>query len=203
MNDYVIYICDTETTGLDPVENDVIEVSFWRLSDNEQKTWCIRALNPETISDKALQVNKHNRDDILRKTAFGKETYREPADVVSEIEVWMMGDGASIGDRVFLGQNPQFDFDFLKQLWKKANASHSFPFSNFIIDTIQMTRFIDLCTGKRRQRYNLGSLVKDFGVTKGKAHKAAEDVKMTKDLFLKQYEPIRDHVAEQFKDSYK
>ena len=199
---YVIYVCDTETTGLDPVDNDVIEVSFWRLSDDEQKTWCLRALNPETIQDKALKVNGHKRDDILHKTAEGRETYREPSDVVSEIEVWMMNDGVTVEDRVFLGQNPKFDFDFLRQLWKKAGSPHTFPFSSFIIDTIHMARFVDLCTGRRRDRYNLGSLVRDFGVTKAKAHRAEGDVKMTRELFLKMFDPVKSHIAEQFKDTY-
>ena len=83
-------------------------------------------------------------------------------------------------------------------LWKKAKSPNTFPFSNFIIDTIHMTRFIDLCTGNKRDRYNLGSLVKDFGVTKCKAHRAADDVKMTKDLFLKQFNPIKEFIANTF-----
>lgn len=199
---FVIYVCDTETTGINPEEHDVIEVSFHRLSDDEQRTWCLKPYQPETISDKALQVNKHKKEDILHKTAFGRETYRDPSDVIPEIEMWVMGDGVTVEDRVFLGQNPKFDYDFLRKLWKRANTTHTFPFSTFIIDTIHIARFIDLCTGKRRSRYNLSSLVKDFGVTKGKAHRAAEDVKMTKELFLKQFDPIKEHIAEQFKDKY-
>lgn len=199
---YTIYVCDTETTGLDPVENDVIEVSFYRLSDDIQKTWCLKAMNPAAISDKALQINGHKREDILQKTAHGRETYRDPADVLPEIEAWIMQDGATVESRVLLGQNIRFDLDMMRSLWKKAGVEHSFPFSNFTLDTIDITRLIDVCTGKRRSRYNLGSLVRDFGVTKSKAHRAEGDVKMTRELFLKQFEPIKDFISQAFASAY-
>src|SRR3990167_1397197 len=198
---FVIYVCDTETTGLDPVQNDVIEVSLLRLKDDEQKTWHIKAMNPESISDKALKINGHLKEDILVKTTVGREKYRDPAVVTSEIEVWVMRDEAAIEDRVFIGHNPTFDFNFLKELWRKAGSPNTFPFNNFIIDTIQLTRFIDLCTGRKRSRYSLGSLVKDFGITKLAAHKAEGDTKMTKELFLKEFDPIKEHIAEAFKNS--
>jgi len=199
---FVIYVIDCETTGVDPILNDVIEVSLWRLKDDQQKTWQIKALNAETISDKALKINGHKREDILLMSPGSKDTYRDPASVVSEIEVWMMQDEATVEDRVFLGHNSKFDFDFLKELWKKAGSPDTFPFGYFLIDTIQLTKFIDLCSGKRRARYNLGSLVKDFGVTKASAHRAEGDVKMTRDLFLKQFEPIKDFIAQTFGNSY-
>jgi DNA polymerase III epsilon subunit-like protein len=200
--DFVIYVIDTETTGLDKNENDIIEVSFYRLSDNEQKTWCIKPQNESAISDKALQVNGHKKEDILHKTAFGIETYRQPAEVISEIEAWIMCDGVAIEDRVFLGQNSNFDYDFMKSLWAKADSKDTFPFGNFIVDMIHLTKLIDMCTGKRRKRYNLASLVKDFGITKQKAHRAEGDVKMTKDLFLAQFNPVKDFIADIFKDKY-
>lgn len=199
----VVYVCDTETTGLDPNKNDVIEVSFWRLSDDQQKTWCIKPLSPENIEDSALKINGHKKEDILLKTAFGRETYHEPSDAVSEIEMWVMDDGTAVEDRIFVGQNPKFDWDFLLNLWKKVDAKESFPFSRFILDTIQLARLIDFCTGKTRERYNLSALVKDFGVTRHKAHRAADDVKMTKELFEKMISPIKLQIATQFAESYK
>jgi DNA polymerase III alpha subunit (gram-positive type) len=199
---YVIYVIDCETTGLDYQLNDVIEVSFWRISDGEQKTWCLKPLNISEISDKALKVNGHKKEDLLHATASGKETYREPSDVISEIEAWVISDGVPIEDRVFLGQNSDFDYKFLQNLWKKAGSPDTFPFGGFVVDTIQLTRLIDMCTGKKRKRYNLGSLVRDFGITKAKAHRAEGDVKMTKDLFLAQFNPIKDFIAENFKNSY-
>jgi DNA polymerase III epsilon subunit-like protein len=210
---YVIYVIDCETTGLDAVKNDVIEISACRLTSDEgsnytreQSTWRLKALDPSTIEDKALAINGHNRDDIMHLTKFGKENYKEPADVISEIELWVMEDGMSAMDRVFVGQNPKFDIDALRELWRKAGSYDTFPFAlennNRVLDTKQIATLFDLCVGKRRRYYNLTSLVKSFGVKRGKAHQAAEDVRMTTDLLLRFIEPIKSIVSDNFSDCY-
>lgn len=199
---FVIYVCDTETTGLDSNTNEIVEISFWRLSDDEHKTWLLKALRPDTISEQALKKNGHKLEDVLCKSDFGKENYKEPTEVLKEIESWIMMDDSGIDSRVFVGQNPQFDLGFMKKLWENCKSSETFPFGDFVLDTIQIAKFIDLCTGRRRKFYNLSQLVKDFSVTKGKAHRAAEDTRMTKDLFLKQFEPVKTIIADIFKNSY-
>lgn len=210
---YIIYVIDCETTGLDPVQNDVIEISMCRLSPQsdgvyaqEQRTWLLKALNPKTISDKALEVNGHSREDILHLTKFGKENYLDPKDVVQQIELWVMDDDVSSLDRVFAGQNPNFDIQALTELWNKVGRNGNFPFSlengNRVLDTKQIAIYYDICTGNRRRYYNLSSLVKAFKAKKGKAHKASEDVAMTVDLLLKMIEPVKLTIAEKFKDNY-
>lgn len=212
-NGYVIYVCDTETTGLDAVLNDVIEISMCRVNmdaegkvETEQKTWLLKALDAKTIQDEALAVNGHKREDILHLSKFGKENYRLPAEVVAEIELWMMDDNVSAVDRIFAGQNPNFDINAMKELWRKVGSPTTFPFAvennNRVIDTKQIVTLFDLCIGKRRLYYNLSALVKAFGVKKGKAHQAAEDTRMTTDLLVKLLDPIRQVVAESFKDCY-
>jgi len=208
---YVIYVFDTETTGLDPVENDVIEISMCRLSMNnpddiDQKTWLIKPINPMAIDDIALRVNKHKREDLLHFTKFGKENYKEPEDVVAEIEQWMAEDEVSIIDRVAAGQNIDFDLRFIKELWKKVGSENTFPFSvengNRTFDTKMFAMMIDLCTGRRRRFYNLGALVSAFGVKKLKAHRADADTKMTTDLMVKMLTPLFSVIREVFKDCY-
>lgn len=210
---YILYVIDTETTGLDPIENDVIEISICRLVFDEkgkpstdQKTWLLKALNAKTIQDEALKINGHLRENILHLTKFGKENYLLPADVVSDIELWITDDNMSSVDRIFAGQNPQFDINALRQLWSKVGTAGTFPFalenSNRVIDTKQIATLFDVCVGKRRLYYNLSSLVKAFGVKKDKAHTAAGDVLMTTNLLIKLLEPIRGLVAETFKDCY-
>lgn len=212
---YVIYVCDTETTGLSAVDNDVIELSMFRLIpnndnsyDEQQRTWLVKATNPKTISDEALAKNGHKREDILHISKFGKENYLLPQDVVDQVEAWMMEDNVSAVDRVFVGQNPKFDLDFLRELWKRCGrpTEDDFPFfignGNRILDTKEIVVLFDICTGRRRRYYNLSSLVKALGVKKGKAHKADEDTRMTKDLLMKLVTIIKAVVAEQFKDCY-
>ena len=67
MNDFVFYVCDTETTSLDNSVGDIIELSLFRLSDNVQKTWCLKPLNFDGIDMGALKVNGHKYDDITHK----------------------------------------------------------------------------------------------------------------------------------------
>jgi len=207
---YIIYIVDSETTGIDSSKHEIIELSMCRLlldsSKEEQKTWLLQATNEETIEIEALNISGHKREDVLCISDYGKENYIHPKKVLPEIENWIAEDDVSSGDRIVVGQNTEFDFKMMESLWKRHNCYDTFPFqtepNKLILDTKIMAILIDLCTGKKRERYNLGSLVKSFGVKKRQAHRAAEDVQMTKDLFIKQISPIKNILLETFKDSY-
>ena len=209
---YVIYCIDLETTAISHETGDVIEISMCRLTpkgvddyEEDQKTWLLKALNPSGIQDDALRINGHKREDILHQTAFGRENYKEPKQVIREIEMWIADDNFSALDRVWLGQNPMFDVNHLQALYKRLGIE-DFPFAigngNRIIDTKQIVTLFDVCTGRRRKFYNLGSFVKALGVKKDKAHQAAGDVRMTKDVFLKMLKIIKVIVSEQFADCY-
>lgn len=212
---YVLYVCDTETTSLNYEEGDIIELSMIRLSftkDNsvveDQKTWYLRAMNPKGIQDQALAVNHYCREDILGITAVGRAKHLLPVDVISQIENWIMDDNVSSADRVFCGQNPTFDLNYLKSFFKKNGRTkiEDFPFAvengNRTIDTKMIVALFDLCTGRRRKAYSLGQLVKSCSIKKDKAHSARGDTKMTKDLLLFLIEIIRLVVVEKFKDCY-
>lgn len=213
MAGYVLYVVDTETTGLDPVACDVVEVCFCRIvwetgqePASDIKTWLLKAKNPTAIQDSALAVNGHKREDILHLTKYGKEKYQLPEEALAEIELWIMDDNVSALDRVFIGHNPTFDLNFLRQLWKKNNAENTFPFEtdndNRVVDTKQLAIIIDLCTGRRRQMYNLGALAKAFGSKKEKSHRAQGDVETTVNLLLKVLEPLRPMLIEKFSNAY-
>lgn len=213
-NQICIYVCDTETTGLNFQKHDIIELSLLRLIpkkdsfEEEQKTWLIKAVNPQTIEDKALQVNGHKREDILHISNFGKSNYRLPQDVVDEADAWIMEDGFSSIDRIFAGQNPRFDLEFLQELWKRCGrlTEEDFPFyvhhGNRILDTTMITVFIDFCVGRRRRYYNLGNLIKSFGVKKEKFHRADADVRITAELLKKFVKVLGPAAIENFKDCY-
>lgn len=185
---FSVYIIDTETTGLDPVKNEVIEVSMYRMNDDIQKTWCVKPVNLDSIEKEALQVNNHKLEDILHKTEEGKIRYKEASVVIPQIENWIMEDCYSPGERVFVGQNCNFDYQMLKSLWDRNNSEKTFPFGTrpLLIDTIQVELFLNLCKNEKNKFYNLSSLVEKYGVKKDKAHSADGDVRMTVDLLKKQ-----------------
>lgn len=182
---FSIYVLDTETTGLDPDRNDVIELSIYRLSDDVQKTWCMKPFRLDTIEAAALKINGHKLEDLRHETKIGRETYLDPRKIIIEVENWMMEDGVSSEDRILLGQNPSFDKAFLEKLWEKCESRGTFPFGRKMMDTIQIVLLMDLAKNFKRKGYGLGALIGDFDLKKEKAHRADADTRMTKDLWLK------------------
>ncbi len=187
---FQIYVADTETTGLDYLQHEIVEISMYHLNQDRAKTWQLRALRPETAQPDALRINGHKLEDISHKTAEGKASYGEPKDVIVSIENWMMEDMSSPDEKVLCGHNIGFDEDFIRVLWESNGSKETYPFGNrpFLLDTRQIEIFISLIQGSRNEYSNLGSLVEKYGVKKLKSHRAEADTVMTKDVLLKQLE---------------
>lgn len=184
--DYVVYIADCETTGLDSRINDVIELSIFRLTDNVQKTWHLKPTDPNNIDPNSLRINGHKLEDIRHETKFGRDKYLDPNKTIIEIENWIAEDGVPAENRILCGQNVAFDRDMLQQLWKKCQSSDSFPFGRRLLDTMQIEFFLDWCKGSFAEGYSLNNLAKKYNVKNEKAHSAEADVKATKEIFEKQ-----------------
>lgn len=189
---FIIYVFDTETTGLDADKNEIIEISFYRMSDNAQKTWFLKPSNYDSIQSDALRINGHKLEDLQMLTKYGKDTYQDPAKAIVEIENWMVDDLGTSEDRVLVGQNPSFDLEFIRKLWARTGNMETFPFGNrpFLIDTRQIALYLDIVNNERSQYYNLSSLVEKYGVKKLKSHTSTTDTIMTKDLFLAQVDTV-------------
>ena len=188
---YILYVADVETTGLDSRVHDVIEMSLLRLSDNVQKTWQLKPLNPDNADPGALRVNGHKIEDLRQLTKFGKDTYKDPDKVLVEVENWIEEDGSPSEKRILVGQNINFDKDMFQQLWIKCGAKDSFPFGRRILDTMQIALFVDYVDNQFAEGYSLSNLVKKYGIKNEKAHSAESDVKATKEVFFKQVSELR------------
>lgn len=189
--EYVIYVCDTETTGLSNINNDVIEISLCKLKSDDQRTWFVKPINISNIDHGALRINGHKIEDLKLETKYGRETYKDPASVIIEIENWVTEDGVPTQNRVICGQNISFDKGMLEQLWIKCGSKDSFPFGRRMIDTMQIEFFLDWCKNSMAEGYSLSNLVKKYGVKNEKAHSAAADAKATKEVFEKQIENFK------------
>src|ERR1039458_3228690 len=154
---YELYVLDTETSGLDAILQSPVEISIYRLSNDEQKTWCLKPINMETISEDALRVNKHKLEDLKGLTKVGAERYRNPKDVIVEIENWLMEDMVSSSERLMVGQATRFDRDMLFHLWSKCGSAETFPFNDkYLLDTMQIAYFADLVKGERSEERRVG-----------------------------------------------
>jgi DNA polymerase III epsilon subunit-like protein len=189
--DYVLYVVDTETTGLDPYKNDVVELSILRMSDGAQKTWFIKPINQENIEQAALRINGYKLEDLRHETKYGRETYLDPVKVIVEAENWISEDGVPAENRVVVGQNVGFDFSMLKQLWSKCRATDTFPFGRRMMDTMMLAFMVDYAEQSMAEGYSLFNLLKKYGIKNNKAHTAASDTLATKELFLKQMSELR------------
>lgn len=190
---YSLYVADCETTGLTQ-DNDIIEVSFLRMSDGVQKTWCLKPLNFNMIDPGALRVNGHKLEDITHQTKFGRDTYLDPAKTIVEIENWIMEDDCPAEMRCLVGQNVFFDKMMLEQLWTKCNSKDTFPFGRRIMDTMVMAFMIDYAEENLADNYSLSALIKKYGIKNDKAHSAAADVRATKELFDAQIKYLRNQL---------
>lgn len=160
---YAFYLLDVESTGLDSRLQDVIELSILRFETGEQKTWCLKPTNFDNIEPSALRINGHKLEDLRWETPYGRETYREPSQVLVEVENWIMEDNIATETRCMVGQNVSFDRDFLIQTWTKCQAKDSFPFGRRYLDTMVIEMFLDLCQDKMAEGYSLANLAKKYG----------------------------------------
>lgn len=193
-NNYIFYVCDTETTGLSATEHDVIELSLYRLGadiEAAQKTWCLKPLNPNNVEPAALRINGHKIDDLTHKTKEGRDRYIDPNVALIEIENWLVEDGFPAEKRCLIGQNISFDKERLENLWIKCGSKDSFPFGRRYMDTMIFALMMDYAEGTFSDNYSLSGLIKKYGIKNTKAHSAAADVLATKELFEAQMSDIR------------
>jgi DNA polymerase III epsilon subunit-like protein len=189
--EFSYYALDTETTGFDPIVNDIIELSIYRKSDDSQRTWFLKPSNVDGIDLGALKVNGHKLEDLKWETKYGRETYMPADKAIIEIENWIMEDSVTSEERVLVGQQISFDRNFCYYLWQKCGSSGTFPFGRKMIDTIQIELVMSLTGMSDAETFSLSSLIKRYGIKNEKAHSASADTKATNLLFEAQLERIR------------
>ena len=148
---------DIETSGFDPLKNEVLEVGFvfFEVGKGGFK-----------IADEYTRVFKPNGKvdaNILGLTGISREELdnAEPfADFKSELQ-------QKLKDAVIVGHNIAFDIKFLE--------SAGLKFSGKTIDTLDLVQWV-LPT---HHSYNLENLMHTFGISHKEAHRALADSKAT------------------------
>lgn len=107
------YIVDTETTGLNSLYNEVMEISIIRCKDRVQLTELIKCDFPERANLDALEITKRTISDLSK----GKSKEQ----VINKINKFLNEDNSIPNARCFIAHNYSFDKKFIHALYEKVN----------------------------------------------------------------------------------
>lgn len=179
MSKKILYF-DTETTGLDPITNDIIQLAGIIVIDGkEQETFNLRVqpFNYETVQQGALDVNGISLSALKQ--------YPEP--IVSYADfVNMLGryvDKYDKNDKFTpAGYNVRFDMDFLSNFFLKNNDNYFGSWFNWkLIDPLPLLHFLDFAGKINLPNYKLSTVCAHYNIEIN-AHDALGDIQATRIL---------------------
>lgn len=177
-------ILDTETGGLNPKENPVLEFAGAIYDEHgAEKESLHLSFSPYLSVDcKALAINKYYSRDL------------KAGDNAYEIEKLIRWSTQAYNkyNPTLVGQNLKFDLEFMDALtseygfqgWSKMWNYHT-------LDTSQIAFILREAGILNTEKFNLASLAKAYGVENHDAHTALSDVKTTASIFFQMLNQIR------------
>jgi ATP-dependent DNA helicase DinG len=157
-----IVALDIETTGLDPEKEVVIEIGAVRFKDHRVEGEWSTLLQPgKRIPPFITQLTGITDQMVLQAPSI--------QDVLPELANF-------VGDSPILGHNVRFDLSFLRKQGVFRN--------NTLLDTYEVASVLVPNAG----RYGLGALAQALGVPYPATHRALDDAKATRGVFLRLYE---------------
>ncbi len=188
---------DTETTGLDPNKNAIIQLAMI-MDINGEKVDEIQLnfkpfLNDELIVNEELKITKKWRDfdlgdnTILPATGISAQTllsYRQPnttsinAFLNKHISKFDKADKAYVG-----GYNVPFDIDFLNKFYEKSHDTYLGSYINWKqLDVRSILYMLDYHSAIQLENYKLETACKHFGVEL-QSHDPMSDIRATREIF--------------------
>ena len=166
---------DTETTGLDPRKDRIVQYAFVGVDEDGRKIVIDSLVDPcMTIPPSSTSVHGISNNDVE-----GCQPFKEQAHVISEII-----DGA-----VIVGHNVRrFDWKFVEMEYIRCGIQPPSPHA--IIDTLELARKFRI-----PGRHKLGSLCKKYGIILDRAHSADADAAATLVLLWKMLDEYSDLIG--------
>lgn len=162
---------DGETTGLDPLKNDIVQLACIPVLNGVEQTttfnqYC-QAINWSEIDPGALAVNNLTVEFIRKQ--------QTPEAMVNNLVVFARSFGVKF---TIAGYNVGFDKDFLAALFKKVNREQDFLeiFTGDIRDTMKRAKVLKAQLGTANIK--LATLAAHFGIPIN-AHDALSDISAT------------------------
>lgn len=182
LSDYVAI--DTETTGLDPENDALIEIAAVRFVDGQETGRYETLLGLDgNVPDFITQLTGIRTGDLQ-----GKPRFDEIAGDLSDF----------IGASPLLGQNVEFDLGFLRAHAARLKSSSNrefFEFHNrYVVDSAQLARIF----WPEWPSFGLSSLCSRFGVSLARAHRAVDDARATGQVLRAMIEQLPTRVWSEF-----
>jgi DNA polymerase III subunit epsilon len=174
---------DTETTGISPEKNDIVQLSGMVEIDGkvvEEFNLRCQPFSFENVQREALEVTGLTLTDLM--------SYPKPDVLYDEfIDILMRYvDKYDKNDKFYpAGYNVRFDLEFMNQFFKKNGDNYWGSFCNWkAIDGLPMMHFLELCNHVSLPNYKLSTVCEFFGIEID-AHDALSDIRATKQLLDK------------------
>jgi DNA polymerase III alpha subunit (gram-positive type) len=176
-------IIDTETGGLSPKENPVLEIAAKIYDDDgEERDNFYSTYQPyRSVECKALAINN-----VLQR--------RKESDNLTEVTNLIKWSSVVYQrfNPTLVGQNLKFDLDFIDSLveyygfkgWSRIWNYHT-------LDTMHLAFILREAGVIQTEKFNLAALAKVYGVENSAAHTADADVDTTAAIFFKMLEQLK------------
>ncbi len=162
LEDQTYVVIDLETTGLNPREDEIIEVGAVKVKNKEIVDEFHTLVKSDKLSEQSSKITGITQEML--------DSARTIDEVFPELEKFFEGS-------ILVAHNADFDTSFLSVLYKKYGKRFDFTY----IDTLRFSQAMI----KKLSSFSLDKLVDHFGLGHFQHHRAFEDAKVTALVFIK------------------
>ncbi len=179
---------DVETTGLDPINNDIVQLSALIVQNGRITDYINEYVRPSNINNCTVGALKILN--IKNLNVFKEQKYISPK-LIPEI---LNGTLRELQDDqkepfILCGYNIHFDKDFLINLYKKNPQFKFYKHIDFqSLDILQLVQYyisLGLIDRSKLKNLKLETVCNHFGITIKKAHNSYDDIIATYRLYRK------------------
>ncbi|MDQ5890043.1 MAG: polymerase subunit epsilon [Patescibacteria group bacterium] len=180
MKKHNLAFVDVETTGFDPIKNEIIELGAIivrqvpgengrgpKLEIIHELEYKVKPRRLETADPQALRINGYNEGDWL---------------FAADLEQVMKDFAEKTAGATFVAHNMAFDLRFIDQAFVESGVENKMHYGK--LDTISIA-FARLYHHEKAQAFSLGALSELLGITNSKAHTALADARATMEVYKK------------------
>ena len=171
MRKHNLAFIDLETTGINLVDNEIIEIGCILTTPG------LKIIEEFELKIKPQKIE--NADPVaLKITRYNEEDWEHGSDLADAMEILL----AKTKDCIMIGQNVSFDVSFLEYNFAKLGLSNMMHYHK--LDTISIA-WAKMHKKKDFEHFSLREMCKYFDIKNEKPHDALSDARATFELYKK------------------